>query len=70
MPSPEAVLIWIKASRSYGKGECVEVADNGGAVLMRDSKDPDGARLRFTKPGFAALLRAAADGALDHLIDD
>ncbi len=40
---------WVKSSRSYGNGQCVEVAARpGDAVNIRDSKSPQGAVLRFT----------------------
>lgn len=38
---------WRKSSRSVGGGDCVEIAEVPGAVLVRDSKDPDGPRLAF-----------------------
>ena len=38
--------IWRKSSYSgSGGGDCAEVASTPGAVLVRDSKDPDGPRL-------------------------
>ncbi|MCE0540723.1 DUF397 domain-containing protein [Kineosporia rhizophila] len=40
---------WYKAKRSGTCKACVEVFHQvGGATLVRDSKDPDGPRLRFT----------------------
>jgi hypothetical protein len=37
---------WRKSSYSgSGGGDCAEVASAPGAVLVRDSKDPDGPRL-------------------------
>lgn len=38
--------VWRKSSRSGGTGDCVEVALLPETVLVRDSKDPDGPRLR------------------------
>jgi hypothetical protein len=40
---------WRKSSYSGANGgNCTEVATTPGAVLVRDSKDPDGARLAFS----------------------
>ncbi|MET8956560.1 DUF397 domain-containing protein [Streptomyces sp. NPDC004129] len=42
--------LWRKSSYSMGNGgNCVEVADFGRFVQVRDSKDPDGAVLRFDR---------------------
>lgn len=38
---------------------CVEVALTPRWVLVRDSKDPDGATLRFTSEEWAEFLRGA-----------
>ncbi|HXC83261.1 MAG TPA: DUF397 domain-containing protein [Trebonia sp.] len=52
---------WRKSSRSYGAGECIEVAAPYGVRIdVRDSKNPQGPVLRFT-PGewrvFTASVR-------------
>jgi hypothetical protein len=42
-------LNWRKASySSNGGGECVEIADHGNRVLVRDTQDRTGPALRFT----------------------
>ncbi|MGW3890027.1 DUF397 domain-containing protein [Micromonospora chokoriensis] len=56
---------WRKSTRSGGNGgDCVEVADNlPGVVLVRDTKDRDGAALAFSPASwrcFVALVRHAA----------
>jgi len=38
---------WRKSSYSGGEGNCVEVADHGNRVLVRDTKNKAGAILRF-----------------------
>lgn len=51
---------WRKSSHSGAGAEaCVEVADLGRAVGLRDSKDPAGPVLRVTRDGLAGLLEAA-----------
>jgi Domain of unknown function (DUF397) len=61
-----SLAVWHKSSRSGGNGgQCVEVAGNlPGIVAVRDSKDPDGARLAFGQPEWAAFLRAVKAGAV------
>ena len=48
-------LDWIKSSRSYGYGECVELAADGEMVALRASKDP-AVRLHFTRAELAAFV--------------
>ncbi|MGH3192429.1 MAG: DUF397 domain-containing protein [Streptosporangiaceae bacterium] len=59
--------VWRKSSYSGANGgNCVEVAGGSGAVLVRDSKDPDGPRLAFVPAAwkaFAQSVRAGAPGA-------
>ncbi|XVQ09304.1 DUF397 domain-containing protein [Spirillospora sp. CA-255316] len=50
---------WRKSSYSQGEvnTECIEVSTNAAdATLIRDSKDPDGARLSLTQSEFADLI--------------
>jgi hypothetical protein len=56
---------WKKSSRSSGNGQCVEMADLGGLVAVRDSKDPSGPVLVFTPAEWAAFLAGAKDGEFD-----
>jgi hypothetical protein len=50
---------WQKSSRSGGNGgQCVEVARNlPNIVAVRDSKDPDGAKLVFAIPQWQRFIR-------------
>ena len=55
---------WRKSSYSAANGgDCIEIACGPGAVLVRDSKDPGGARLPFGRQAweaFAATVKADA----------
>ena len=48
---------WRKSSYSDNGGECVEIADDGKRVLVRDTKDRSGPVLGFS----AAVWRRFAD---------
>ncbi len=58
---------WIKATASNGAGQCVEMRRTGDSIDVRDSKDPNGAVLRYTPGEFSAWLDGAKKGEFDHL---
>lgn len=43
-------------------------AEQGPLIALRDSKDPDGPRLYFTRSEFAAFRRGLLDGEFDDLV--
>jgi hypothetical protein len=55
---------WRKSSRSTGGNDCVEVAQAGTSCLVRDSKNPDGARLAVTPQEWAAFIGDIKHGAV------
>ena len=64
--TPDPGSRWVKSSLSLSNGNCVEVARLAdGQVGVRDSKNPDGAILRFTSAGWHAFLAGARRGEFD-----
>lgn len=61
-------LAWRKAERSVNNGACVELAPSAGMIAMRDSKDPEGPVLMYTKAELAAFLDGAKKGEFDDLL--
>jgi hypothetical protein len=56
---------WRKASASGGQGNCVEITDlPGGAVAVRDSKNPELTPLRFTAAEWQAFRHGLFNGEL------
>ncbi|XVQ84731.1 DUF397 domain-containing protein [Microbispora siamensis] len=64
-----SAAIWRKSSLSGDNGgQCVEVATNlPGVVAVRDSKDPDGAKLTFTPAEWQAFIAGIKSGEFDSL---
>jgi len=59
---------WRTSSFSGNNGNCVEVAAlPDGSVGVRDSKDPGGGVLTFTRAEIGALLRGVRAGEFDDL---
>lgn len=57
MPTPDdACPQWRKATASEQQGECVEAADFGAAIGVRDSKNPSGPKLRVSRQQWTHLV--------------
>jgi hypothetical protein len=59
---------WRKSNYSVNSSQCVELADLGSAILMRDSKNPGEGHLAFGRAELAAFVEAAKAGELDGMI--
>lgn len=57
-------LPWRKSSYS-NSGNCVEIAEPGAGVAVRDSKNPTGPALQFTADAWSAFLADVHSGAFD-----
>lgn len=57
---------WVKSSLSFANGNCLEVADlGGGTVGVRNSRDREGAVLRFTADEWQAFIGGVRNGEFD-----
>jgi hypothetical protein len=57
-----SIPTWRRSSRSYGSGNCLEVAAYGARVAVRDSKDVHGAVLRLTPAEWGAFVANVRGG--------
>ncbi|OIV36144.1 DUF397 domain-containing protein [Mangrovactinospora gilvigrisea] len=61
--------VWRKSSYSNANGNCVEFASlQNGDVAMRNSRDPHGPALIYTRSEIECLLLGAKDGEFDDLV--
>ena len=57
---------WVKSSLSFSNGNCVEVANlSDGEIGVRNSRDVQGAVLRFTPDEWHAFLGGVRNGEFD-----
>jgi len=58
---------WTKSARSGGNTDnCVEVAFVDGAIAVRDSKNPTGPVLLYTRDEWDAFIGGVKDGEFDE----
>jgi Domain of unknown function (DUF397) len=58
---------WVKSSLSFANGNCVEVSDLPGETIgVRNSRDREGAVLRFTPDEWHAFLGGVRKGEFDN----
>lgn len=56
-------VTWVKSRHSAHEGNCVELAAlSDGAVALRNSRDPQGPALVYTRAEIAAFVSGARDG--------
>jgi hypothetical protein len=57
---------WRKSSHSGAVGNCIELAPvGGGAVAVRNSRDPNGSTLIYRWDSLMGLVNGARDGEYD-----
>ncbi len=56
---------WFKSSKSWANSQCVEVNISDTVVSVRDSKNPEGPCLEFTRDEWTAFVEGAKTGEFD-----
>jgi hypothetical protein len=65
---PDSDLTWRKSSYSGANGgDCVEIADTGRDLLVRNSKRLDSGTIPFTRSEMAAFIAGCKAGEFDDL---
>jgi hypothetical protein len=59
-------FVWHRAS-FCATGECVEVTEQDGMILLRDSKHPDGGILQYRSEEWQAFVHGIKAGEFDDL---
>jgi Domain of unknown function (DUF397) len=65
-PRGETAGIWRKSRYSSPQGNCVEIAAVSHGIAVRDSRDPAGPILIFTRAAWQTFTHRARQGAFDR----
>jgi hypothetical protein len=69
MEFDRSTVRWVKSSASNGSATCVETASvEEGEILVRNSNDPEGPILAFTKAEWVAFIIGAKAGEFDAIV--
>jgi hypothetical protein len=58
--------LWQRSSQDGAAENCVEVAFIDDAIAVRDSRDPDGPALIYTRDEWDAFIGGVKDGEFDE----
>lgn len=62
----EVAAVWRKSNKSDTRpDQCVELTALHHAVAVRDSKEPDGPKLAFTRADWSAFTQSVKSGTFD-----
>jgi len=61
--SRDSTLTWRKSKASVGAQDCVEITSTQRSVLVRDSRNPLGARLEFSPGRWSSFMRRIREGS-------
>lgn len=62
--------VWRKSRRSGAVGNCVELASiGGGDIAVRNSRNPQGPALIYTRDDMTAFVAGVKDGEFDGILD-
>ena len=67
MSDPSDRATWRKSTFSGQNGDCVEVAEAGDLILVRNSNRPEAGTIEFTRSEIAAWVSGCKAGEFDDL---
>ena len=65
--SEEVAQTAFRQSSFCGTGECIEVAQRNGVIVLRDSTQPRGSMLNYAPEDWSSFVRRIKAGRLDAL---